>query len=240
MDIMFPSNTSDFERGRVIAYRDSGLTYREIEEKTAVKQTTSRRLWDEWLELGKSTYTLPSGRPFMHEPKRRRGILATIETNRLTTFESLASQEGCSRSTIRKIAAEDGLQRHIMRHAPPITDCTRVKRLQWVEDNMQRDWRTVLWTDEVPLTIGKDPRRHWVTRRVRGEYEDGFVIPAVRQGKQVMAWGIIGYNYKGPLYRFDLKHAHHPADTTSSVLSARHLQTASMAPNTPNGSYEGL
>jgi len=142
-------HTSDFERGRVIAYRDSGLTYREIEEKTAVKQT---RLWDEWLELGKSTYSLPSGRPFMHEPKRRRGILATIETNRLTSFESLASQEGCSRSTIRKIAAEDGLQRHLMRHAPPITDCTRVKRLQWVEDNMQRDWRTVLWTDEVPLT----------------------------------------------------------------------------------------
>jgi len=70
---------------------------------------------------------------------------------------------------------------------------------------MQRDWRAVLWTDEVPLTIGKDPRRHWVTRRVREEYEDGFVIPAVRQGKQVMAWGIIGYNYKGPLYRFDLE-----------------------------------
>ncbi len=110
MDVMFPSNTSDFERGRVIAYRDSGLTYREIEEKTAVKQTTNRRLWDEWLELGKST-----------------------------------------------------------------------------------------------LTIGKDPRRHWVTRRVREEYEDGFVIPAVRQGKQVMAWGVIGYNYKGPLYRFDLQ-----------------------------------
>jgi len=70
---------------------------------------------------------------------------------------------------------------------------------------MQRDWRTVLWTDEVPLTIGKDPRRHWVTRRVREEYDDGFVIPAVRQGKQVMAWGIIDYNYKGPLYRFDLQ-----------------------------------
>ncbi len=33
----------------------------------------------------------------------------------------------------------------------------------------------------------------------------GFVIPAVRQGKQVMAWGVIGYNYKGPLYRFDLQ-----------------------------------
>ncbi len=47
------------------------------------------------------------------------------------------------------------------------------------------------------------------TRRVGEEYEDGFVIPAVRQGKQVMAWGVIGYNYKGPLYRFDL-HACRP------------------------------
>jgi len=184
MDIMFPSNASDFERGRVIAYRDSGLTYRGIEEKTAVKQTTSRRLWAEWLELGKSTYTLPSGRPFMHEPERRRGILATIETNRLTTFESLASQEGCSRSTIRKIAAEDGVQRHIMRHAPPITDCTRVKRLHWVEDNMQRDWRTVLWTDEVPLTIGKDPRRHWVHAELGRNTRTGLSYPQCGKGSE--------------------------------------------------------
>ncbi len=38
-----------------------------------------------------------------------------------------------------------------------------------------------------------------------GHTRTGFVIPAVRQGKQVMAWGVIGYNHKGPLYRFDLQ-----------------------------------
>jgi len=135
MDIMFPSNTSDFERGRVIAYRDSGLTYREIEEKTAVKRTTCQRLWDEWLELGKSTYTLPSGRPFMHEPERRRGILATIgKRTVLPRLSPWQAKRGALEARYGRLPPRMGCS-VIMRHAPPITDCTRVKRLQWVENN---------------------------------------------------------------------------------------------------------
>lgn len=70
---------------------------------------------------------------------------------------------------------------------------------------MHRNWKTVLWTDEVPLTTWKDARRHWVTRCVGEEYEDGFVLPALPQGKQVMAWAVVGYDYTSPLYRIDLK-----------------------------------
>lgn len=140
----------------------------------------------------------------MHEPERRREILGIIDTNRFTSFKDIGEQEDCSNDTVRRIAAEDGLHRQVMRRAPHLGQSAIAQRLRWIQENLDRDWKTILWTDEVPLTIGKDPRRRWVTRRVGEEYRDGFTVPAVPQGKQVMAWGVIGYNYKGPLFRFDL------------------------------------
>lgn len=116
----------------------------------------------------------------------------------------MGRQDECSEQTIRRIAAEDGLHRQDMRRAPPLTPTYRTNRLRWVEENVERNWEDVLWTDEVPLMIAKDPRRKWVTRRVGEEYDEGFTVPAIPQEKHVMAWGVIGYNYKGPLYRFDL------------------------------------
>ena len=204
MNIMSHPYTTDFNRGRVIAYRDSGLTFKKIEEKTGVKTSTSQRLWDEWLTSEKSGPSEIPGRPTLHTPAQRRGILTDIDTNRLASSQSLGEQEGCSSATIRRIAAEDGLHRQVMRRAPIITDNTKHKRLQWVEDNINTDWHQVLWTDEVPLTIGKDPRRRWVTRRAGEAYSEGMTLPALPQGKQIMAWSVIGFNYKGHLIRFDL------------------------------------
>ena len=36
------------------------------------------------------------------------------------------------------------------------------------------------------------------------EYSEGMTLPALPQGKQIMAWSVIGFNYKEPLIRFDL------------------------------------
>ena len=68
----------------------------------------------------------------------------------------------------------------------------------------------------------------------------GFVIPAVRQGKQVMAWGIIDYNYKGPLYRFDLQACTPPLRYHLQRPFRETPANGINGPNTPNGSYEGL
>ena len=65
------------------------------------------------------------------------------------------------------------------------------------------DWKQVLWTDEVPLTIGKDGRRHWILRRKMESLKPRFTLPLTPQGKQLMLWSVIGYNHKGPLMHLE-------------------------------------
>ena len=80
------------------------------------------------------------------------------------SYKALGKQEGCSYATIQRTAATDGISRFIMRRALIINETMRLKRLQWCKDNQDTGWRQVLWTDKVPLTIGKDPRQQWVSR----------------------------------------------------------------------------
>ena len=151
------------------------------------------------------TYIRPPGRPELHSPSARSRILAEVDTNRHTAFKAVAGQHDCSTTTIRRIAATGGLHRQVMCRAPIFSEPTRLKRLQWAQDNEQRDWRQVLFTDAVPLTIGKDTRRKFVTRRSGEAHLPGFTLPITPHGKHIMLWSVIGYDYKGPLIRFDLK-----------------------------------
>ena len=73
-----------------------------------------------------------------------------------------------------------------MCQTPAQSNSTRVKQLQWMEDKDLMDWRRVLWTGEVPLTVGKDNRRHWIWRRKMESLKPGFTLPTTPQGKQLM------------------------------------------------------
>ncbi|GFX63833.1 transposable element Tcb1 transposase [Trichonephila clavipes] len=41
---------SEFDRGRIVAYRDCGLSFREIGSRAGRNQTTVMRIWDRWMQ----------------------------------------------------------------------------------------------------------------------------------------------------------------------------------------------
>ncbi|GFT57696.1 transposable element Tcb1 transposase [Trichonephila clavipes] len=43
---------SEFDRGRIVAYRDCGLTFREIGSRVGRNQTTVMRICDRWMQEG--------------------------------------------------------------------------------------------------------------------------------------------------------------------------------------------
>ncbi|GFY14467.1 transposable element Tcb1 transposase [Trichonephila clavipes] len=43
---------SEFDRGRIVAYRDSGLSLREIGSRVGRNQTTVMRICDRWMQKG--------------------------------------------------------------------------------------------------------------------------------------------------------------------------------------------
>ncbi|GFX72080.1 transposable element Tcb1 transposase [Trichonephila clavipes] len=43
---------SEFNRGRIVVYRDSGLSFREIGSRVGRNQTTVMRICDRWMQEG--------------------------------------------------------------------------------------------------------------------------------------------------------------------------------------------
>ncbi|GFY34215.1 uncharacterized protein TNCV_2505181 [Trichonephila clavipes] len=43
---------SEFDRGRIVAYRDCGLSFREIGSRVGRNQTTVMRICDRWIQEG--------------------------------------------------------------------------------------------------------------------------------------------------------------------------------------------
>ncbi|GFU32555.1 transposable element Tcb1 transposase [Trichonephila clavipes] len=50
---------SEFDRGRIVAYRDSGLSFREVGSRVGRNQTTVMRICDRWLKKG-TTWSIAS------------------------------------------------------------------------------------------------------------------------------------------------------------------------------------
>lgn len=205
------AHTSDFDRGRVVGYKDMGLNYQEIEERTGVRRSSAQRVHEDWRLDNKSTYKRPPGRNHIFPQDKQRQILGELSQNRHISFPEVGEKEGCSASTIRRIAAKDGLRRYVEQESPGLNEKVAYKRLEWARRHRDLEWKRVIWTDEVPLTENKDPRRRYITRRQGEAHKHGFVKPPNPQGMDFMAWACVSYNYKSPLYR------HHPDAPTPEL-----------------------
>ncbi len=78
----------------------------------------------------------------------------------------------------------------------------------------------MIWSDEVPLTAGRDPRRTWVTRRADEQYNPGFTNPQASKCMEITAWGCIAYNYISSVVSTS-KLPHPSFDTSSQSPSSK-------------------
>ena len=64
----------------------------------------------------------------------------------------------------------------------------------------ERDWGTVIWSDECYVYLGDDRGTVWVTRTAEEEFDENCIIPTFKQSTiQVMVWGCVVKGKKGPL-----------------------------------------
>ncbi|EAL22219.1 hypothetical protein CNBC3570 [Cryptococcus deneoformans B-3501A] len=90
-------------------------------------------------------------------------------------------------TTIVKIAHEHRFYRRIMRRKPYLSPKTIAKRKEWARNNVKRDWRDVVFTDECEA------------------YAPQHILPTFHSGRQsLMVWGAISYYQKFPLLRLPL------------------------------------
>jgi DDE superfamily endonuclease/Transposase/Helix-turn-helix domain len=151
-----------------------------------------------------------SGRKCIIDDRAERRILRDIqnssELRRLPKrqlaqeISALISKNICG-ATLVKTLKKNGIQSHVARKKPFISEENRLKRLQWARDHRnwtKEQWRRVLWTDESSISTDSNGKiRVWC--RKDELYNPDCTQGSVKSGrKSIMVWGCIngeGINY---------------------------------------------
>ncbi|GFW93026.1 transposable element Tcb1 transposase [Trichonephila clavipes] len=135
---------SEFDRGSIVAYRDFGLSFREIGSRDGRNQTTVMRICDHWMQEGTTD---------------RRG---RSDPPQCTT--SLSAR------TIRRRLQQSGLSARRPLLGLPLTQNHMCLRRQWCDERRMwvAEWNEVVFTDESRICLQHHDGRIRVWRH-RGE-----------------------------------------------------------------------
>ncbi|GFT07190.1 transposable element Tcb1 transposase [Trichonephila clavipes] len=106
---------SEFDRGRIVAYRDCGLSFREIRSHVGRNQTTVMRICDHWMHEGTTDRRGRSHSPQCTTSPEDRQIVRMAVTDRSVTSRTIAqhiesvTHHSVSACTIRHRLQKSGL-----------------------------------------------------------------------------------------------------------------------------------
>ncbi|GFV77006.1 transposable element Tcb1 transposase [Trichonephila clavipes] len=152
MDIVQPSafdQVSEFDRGRIVTYRDCGLPFREIGSRVGRNQTTVMRISDRWMQEGMADRRGRSHPPQCTTSREDRQICLHVP------FDAVYSRVVCLQDV------------HCLFY---LTRNHRRLRRQWCDERRMRaaEWEEVVFTDESRICLQHHDGRIRVWRH-RGE-----------------------------------------------------------------------
>ncbi|GFY16653.1 transposable element Tcb1 transposase [Trichonephila clavipes] len=81
---------SEFDRGRIVAYQDCGLPFREIGSRAGRNQKTAMRICDRWMQEGTMDQRGRSHPPLCTTSREDRQFVRMAVTNRSVTSRTVA------------------------------------------------------------------------------------------------------------------------------------------------------
>ncbi|KFM62380.1 Transposable element Tcb1 transposase, partial [Stegodyphus mimosarum] len=200
----------EFDRGRIVAYRECGLSFREIGSRVGRNQTTVMRICDRWMQEGTTDRCVRSHPPQCTTSCVDRNIVRMAVTDRSVTSRTIAqhiqsvTHHPVSARTIRRRLQQSGLSARRPLFRLPLTQNHRRLRRQWCNERR-------IWTAECNEIIFIDQSRfcqqHHDGRirvwRLRGERTLNSCVMHRHTGPapDIMVWGGIGYHCRTRLVR---------------------------------------
>ncbi|UYV70135.1 hypothetical protein LAZ67_7001931 [Cordylochernes scorpioides] len=202
---------SEFDRGRILAYRDCGLSFREIGSRVGRNQTTVMRICDRWMQEGSMDRRVRSHPPQCTTSRADRQIVRMAVTDRSVTSRTVAqhiqsvTHHPVSARTIRRRLQQNGLsaRRPLLLRLPLTQNHRRLCR-QWCDERrmLTAEWNGIVFTDESCFCL----QHHDGQIRVWRHREEGMLNSCVMHchtgpAPGIMVWGGIGYHSRTPLVR---------------------------------------
>ncbi|GFX49864.1 transposable element Tcb1 transposase [Trichonephila clavipes] len=131
---------SEFDRGRIVAYRDCGLSFRKIGSRVGRNQTTIMRIYDRWMQEDTTDRRDRSHPPQCTTSREDRQIVLMAVTDRSVTSRTVAqhiesvTHHSVSARTIRRRLQQSGLSARRPLLGLPLTQNHRRLRRQWCNE----------------------------------------------------------------------------------------------------------
>ncbi|GFT24698.1 transposable element Tcb1 transposase [Trichonephila clavipes] len=201
---------SEFDRGRIVAYLDCGLSFRKIGSRVGRNQTTVMRICDRWIQEGTTDRRGRSHPPQCTISREDRQIVRMAVTDRSVTSRTVAQHIGpvthhsVSARTIRRRLQQSGLSARRPLLGLPLTQSHRRFRRQWCDERRMcaAEWNEVVFTDESRICLQHHDGQIQVWRH-HGERMLNSCVMHRHTGPApgIMVWGSIGYHSRTPLVR---------------------------------------
>ncbi|GFV62437.1 transposable element Tcb1 transposase [Trichonephila clavipes] len=150
-----------FDRGRIVAYRDCGLSFRRIGSRVGRNQITVMRICDHWMQE-----VTMNRRPRLHLPqcttsREVRQIVRMAVTDRSVTSRTIAqhiesvTNHSVSARTFRYRLQQRGLSARRPLLGLPLTQNHRRLRRQWCDIRRMwaAEWNEVVFTNESRICL---------------------------------------------------------------------------------------
>ncbi|GFV54964.1 transposable element Tcb1 transposase [Trichonephila clavipes] len=147
---------SEFGRGRIVAYRNCGLSFREISSRVGRNQTAVMRICDRYMQEGTMDRCGRSHPPQCTTSREGREIVRMAVTDRSFISRTVAqhiesvTHHSVSARTIRRRIQQSGQSVRRPLLGLPFTQNHRRLRRQWCDERRMwvAEWNEVVFTDE--------------------------------------------------------------------------------------------
>ncbi|GFS98951.1 transposable element Tcb1 transposase [Trichonephila clavipes] len=201
---------SEFDRGRIVAYRDCVLSFRKIGSRVGRNQTTVIRICDRWMQNGTTERRGQSHPPQSTTSRENRQIVRMAVTDRSVTSRIVAqhiesvTHHSVSARTNRRRLQQSGLSARRPWLGLPLTQNHRRLRRQLCDERRMwvAEWTEVVFTDESRICLQHHDGRIRVWRH-RGERMLNSCVMHCHTGPApgIIIWDAIGYHSRTPLVR---------------------------------------
>ncbi|GFT14438.1 transposable element Tcb1 transposase [Trichonephila clavipes] len=131
---------SEFDRGMIVAYRDCGLSFRQIGSRVGRNQAIVMRICDRWMQKGTTDRRGPSHPPECTTSRVDRQIVCMAVTYHSVTSRTVAQHiesvrhHSVSARTIRRRLQQSGLSARRPLLCLPLTQNHRCLRRKWCDE----------------------------------------------------------------------------------------------------------
>jgi transposase len=183
----------DFDKGRIIAYRECGKSNRWIAEKLSRCHTTIGRFLQKYDETGMISRVEGSGRKRKTTVRDDRLIVRSVKKKRTTSADDIKKELNLTlcEQTIRNRIHECGFSSCFTLKKNFVNERNRKLRLKWAKNYVSwtiDQWNNVLWSDESPFLLRYAGRiRVWRQRNER--YKEFCLKGTVKHDIKINVWG---------------------------------------------------